>query len=362
MTMLFLGEKHRSFSVTDAYKDTHVVPIGDNVELARNAATEKEYDCIFIDIEPFIDTPEKIAAVVEAISATVQSPIVIWAVNFSPQSNAVLHLEKAGINRFVFAQFSRKQKEEIEAAVNGTSTAQPVKTVSPVSEDIDKPSTTHMSPAERPPRSIAVFGSEARIGTTTAALQLCKYLTLCGYKPCYAEVSGAYTTAAVSTYKINATGTPERVMCGKLPLFNLQKTDISAITATGFDTVVYDCGNYKQGNFNEVFALDKDKRVLVCGAKPTEYQATIDAVKTTFSGDVWYLFNFIAENEQNGIRSMMAEKGNKTLFMPSVPNPYAYSSKHNNVYGTIARVNTTAAPRAGLFKRLFSKGKRRNAK
>lgn len=108
---------------------------------------------------------------------------------------------------------------------------------------------------------IAVFGSQSRIGTTTAAIGLANWLSSVGAKVCYVE---ANKTKCLS-YLIEAYEMPKDGNCYVFDgvYYGNEKTDNEE-----FDFIIYDFGT-------EIPEEPKSVNVCLCGVKPYELPYTL---------------------------------------------------------------------------------------
>ena len=170
---------------------------------------------------------------------------------------------------------------------------------------------------------IHIAGVIPRMGTTTLALQLVRFLQESGYDACYVEMSRQdYIWGAANIYKgaalDRATG---RTTCLGIHMFGSERIDALREGNPLYDYVVCDFGNLADAAFNKQQFAGGDCGILLCGNKPNEIFRTEDALADPMFSDALTVFNFTDPSDQAEIRSMMMDKGETTDFMPYIPDP-----------------------------------------
>ena len=86
--------------------------------------------------------------------------------------------------------------------------------------------------------------------------------------------------------------------------------------------------------FNISF-LEKEQQIFVVGSKPGgEFEKTYDVIKNNFYNNVFYIYNFVAEGEQEDIKELMGEKAGVTFFAEEARDPFVFSGDMKT-YGSI---------------------------
>ncbi len=168
------------------------------------------------------------------------------------------------------------------------------------------------------PITIAVAGSQSRIGVTHLSFRICKYLKKQRRKYLYQEknISGCVGTIKNCYEEVSVT---QGVYCIEgIPMLayqNKQEPD-----PEDYQYIVKDYGCLTEENIQDY--LSEDRKLLILGAKEWELKFAENILKTTAEyKDIIYLFNFI-----NGRRfqQAMAAMDNKRCFrIPYEPNPFA---------------------------------------
>lgn len=174
-------------------------------------------------------------------------------------------------------------------------------------------------------QTIAVAGALSRIGVTTQALQIVKYLQITGYRVCYIEMNDSdYPEKVLQLYQKARRGKSGTVKFEGIPLY--KKETWREGRAGEYDFLVKDYGAVSKESFEEISFLEQDMLVLVCGVKPEEIEATEWALQKYGDACDRFLFDFVCEEERKEIRRMMMEKAANTYFMDYIPNPFSYTA------------------------------------
>lgn len=171
---------------------------------------------------------------------------------------------------------------------------------------------------------IHIAGVIPRMGTTTLALQLVRFLQESGYDACYVEMSRQnYIWGASNIYKgaamERATG---RTICLGIHMFGSDRVGSLRVGNPPYDYVVCDFGNLSDTAFDKQQFAGGDCGILLCGNKPNEIFQTEDALADPMFSEALTIFNFTDPSDQAEIRSMMMDRGETTDFMPYIPDPF----------------------------------------
>lgn len=159
-------------------------------------------------------------------------------------------------------------------------------------------------------KTIAVGGSQERIGTTTQALQLCQYLNSVGVRVCYVEKNDTgYVRDVREWYR-----------CKEKSGFAYYG-GIAMHQGLNFDHEDYDCLVIDYGaRFDRDDFESNDLLILVCGTGAGELTKTSKLLNNDYDkNNAWYLFNLVPENEDKEISGQM---GNRVIFSSYTPDPF----------------------------------------
>lgn len=172
---------------------------------------------------------------------------------------------------------------------------------------------------------IAVIGAMRRIGTTTVALQLVKYLND------QEEHAAAYLQYNNSDFITDLkeiccadvdTGKPDKITFANTDIFS-DPRKVNGIISSGYQYIVYDYGDIK--SISQSSAFEKDIIILVGGAEPDEIRAMTAAMEVFNQKNVFYFFNFTPFSDREELLDMMEGYRNKTFFLDYIPDKFCYN-------------------------------------
>lgn len=172
---------------------------------------------------------------------------------------------------------------------------------------------------------IAVIGAMRRIGTTTVALQLVKYLND------QEEHAAAYLQYNNSDFITDLKeiccadvdpAKPDKITFANTDIFS-DPRKVNGIISSGYQYIVYDYGDIK--SISQSSAFEKDIIILVGGAEPDEIRSMTAAMEVFNQKNVFYFFNFTPFSDREEILDMMEGYRNKTFFLDYIPDKFCYN-------------------------------------
>lgn len=354
--ILYIGEKHHAFFLNDICNKIEALSGGYeildsalNVKEIIAPATAKPYQHIVVDVTIFANSAEEITKALLTIQNVVNANMVIEAQGLLPKSDLMISLYNAGFKNFIRANILADKKEECIKCMTGFYEINPIPfeaeltSLNEAESEVKTPTITMESIrlAQKQKLEIGVAGCMSRIGTTTQALQIVKYLTLKGYKACYIE---ANQSGWILEYMSSRTEDEYRYT-EQIGLVSYKEMDlytnrqyIPMIKKKDYDFFIYDYGCYQEGTFEKMSFLEKNIGIIVGGIKPKELDATDQIMNDTLTqNNIYYIFSFIDTDtsDKNDILEMMDDKADHTSFAAYAANPFTYSSMRNGTYDRI---------------------------
>lgn len=172
---------------------------------------------------------------------------------------------------------------------------------------------------------IAVIGAMRRIGTTTVALQLVKYLND------QEEHAAAYLQYNNSDFITDLKeiccadvdpAKPDKITFANTDIFS-DPRKVNGIISSGYQYIVYDYGDIK--SISQSSAFEKDIIIIVGGAEPDEIRAMTAAMEVFNQKNVFYFFNFTPFSDREELLDMMEGYRNKTFFLDYIPDKFCYN-------------------------------------
>lgn len=189
-------------------------------------------------------------------------------------------------------------------------------------------------------KTIGFAGSMRRIGTTTQAIQMAKYLQLKGYKSCIVEMN----TNMYEGRDGNELSYIEKVK--DLLVTDFVDEERGVLTISGidmlykhenfndelknaYDYLIYDYGVYSDTDFNRITFLKEDIKFFVVGSEVCEIDKTYEVAQNIAYKDAKLIFSFTGEGERddvidvlNSFKTAGTLNGNRAYFADYTPNPY----------------------------------------
>lgn len=187
-------------------------------------------------------------------------------------------------------------------------------------------------------QTIAVAGCLGRIGTTTQAIQIVKYLNLMGYSACYIEVNqNGYVDRVLQSIKnIKEDKKTKRIVCDNVDMYRQQ--DIAIVNRLDYEYLIKDYGAVNETSFERISFLEQDFRIICGGIKPNEFDKVYDVLLDDIYMASGYIFTFVPNANREATLGFMEEKASCTFFADYVPDAFTYSATANIIYRTLLKL------------------------
>lgn len=355
--IVFVGSSQHGFFIEDVARKLslpyeYIAPAS-RINLQQQSifdSIQKGGTHILYDIDQYDMSPFEIAETILQIEEATQVQSIIYAPGYLPDAKALCALQQKGISYFITQTILSDQKDMLEAYLSGT--YQPAVTPNPNNE---------YSPTialKTKHKLIGLTGSMHRIGTTTHALQLVKYLNFKGYNACYIQMNDSeYLQMIKEWFEVEENEYLGEITYESVKMY-YKPESLPEIMSLDYDFYIYDYGTYHDPDFNRTSYLEKDFRIIVCGSNPVELPATYNIIKNSFYSDVFYIFNMIPESERGDILELMEEKANQTLICSSfLPDPFILHD--TSLYDTLLQIPNKPGSDSPKNKSLFKRFKRK---
>lgn len=348
-------------------------------------------DCYVFDISSFTDDEETIIRAVQNVRQATNSKTIIFAPGYMDDSRILNSFRALGINMIITEkknlgnlqlQFNdflvAEEKEDIqeqeqvmvhrEAAEKQLLEDNPQLLKLNDLEDISALSATPVDEMysfyqkkSKDTIRIAAVGSKRGIGTTTAAIQLVKYLN--GVEPgtaAYLEYNQTgYMDNLQKTYIVeNENQELESFVFKNVELY---KNPRKLTLIPKYDYLIYDYGSVEDIiDMSSVY--EKDYILLIGGAKPNsnEIGKMTMAMRLVYDQkNVFYLFNFIHEQEKEDVLEAQEDLRKKTFFLGYTPSPFILNAENSGMFYkilTMPEAEPEIEKSHKILKRIFPKG------
>ncbi len=342
MKLLYIGAAEKGLWFKEEskkyYLDYQSVEEDTRIERQINEILSiKDVKYMVFHIEQYADPADRIAEAIKRIAAVNNAKAIIYAPGYPVTSEVIVQLLRCDIRNFILGWNLSEQKDQLGKCINGYYDVHDIEGLELIEleKKEEEKEKVHF-------KNVAVVGCMPRIGTTTQALQIVKYLMLNGYKACYIEFNNhGYVDAIKEWFDVDTDPELGRVTYGSVDMFN-DLTKLKAVLKQGYDYYVYDYGERSDTGFNKVSFLERDIQIFVCGGKPSELKYTEKAIESAFYHDALYVFSFVPENDAEDIKNIMRSKKDKTFIAPLCADPFVYSN--SDIYKEMIPVEDLTVP------------------
>lgn len=293
---------------------------------------------IIYDVDEYNDDAEiLIAEILKVKKATGAVPILLTHTS-NPNNVLMIAAWENGIKRYIDASKDMTSlKEQLSLCISGYYEKEDHPGIVKVKKEQEK-----RKLLESKYRTIGVVGAIHRVGTTTQALQITKFLIAKGYKACYVEMNnrkykniieklGKGEKSYVEKTKLFYDPTSENEELGYILLDGIdmyyKPEKLASILEKEYDFYIYDYGTYTDLDFNKASYLKDNINIFVSGTGVTEMDYNIDIFSNTSYIKSKFIFSFIAENDIKNFMESMANYNvaKRSYFAKFTPNPFVLS-------------------------------------
>lgn len=298
--------------------------------------TKEGYDYIVYDTEAFIEDADVIAeSIYQIYNANGTTPIVM--VSTLNEKNAVT---RACLNKQIRDFISTgvgttaDLKEQFIKIISGFYDGNGREAVEQTEKAIQ-----NRSEIVKNVNTIGVAGACHRIGTTTQAIQIVKYLTLLKYKACLVELNeNKYENRLLSRVQKRELSFFEKTRLLMIVSNDDEKRGfikhdgvdifykpelLPDIISEGYDYIVYDYGVYTDHGFNKTSFLKDDIQIFCVAANPAEVDYVFEVAENVSYKKSKFIFSFSKENDREDLKEVFSQFGDdRAFFSDYTPDPY----------------------------------------
>ena len=354
--ILFVGKKSVGHHVPEiAGKDVDFTGEVTTIEQAKALIMKDDtYTTVIIDLSTITTDYVRIADECRNMSLASKARFIFYYLGKPERTELVSALVERGFSYFVLSSYAVQQNEQLKMCLNGMATVSPPP---PPPEEAETPEETEQENAKT--LSVSLMGCCNRIGTTTQAIQIIKFLQLMGYKACYVEANeDGFAELIGNTYESSVTD--EETKCVTYDNVDLygDPTQIGVIKSKGYNYTVWDYGVFDGSTAKTMAFLDKDLPIVVGGISPVELALMNPILQSPImASNCSYIFSFVHPNDEKEVMELMESKADSTFFARYTPDPFGYTSATNDLYGAILKINKT--PHQNKIKKHSFFGKKR---
>lgn len=351
--IIFIGSEEKGFFVEDVGRvrlQEETVYVNQETDIKEQVNEILAYGrCSYMvfDIEQYHNSAQELTEEIRKLENTNNAEVVIFAPGYSGKSEIIMCLKAIGVKYFITDVTLAEQKDIFEKCLNGYYEKNNLGAeFSADKEEKEKKEER----VQFQGRFIGVAGACHRIGTTTQAIQITKYLISKGFKACYIQLhTSDFWKEIYEWYNCS-------FIDMELGLIQFENVDIfykqeklHEVLLRDYDYFIYDFGVFTDPEFNKISFFEKHIQIIVAGFFPTEMSQTKRILENEFYKDVQYIFSFIEESEQ---KELMEElKGFRIYFSDDVRDPFVL--KNTDIYEKIIPLKEK-----GIQNRLSNKKKK----
>ena len=332
---------------------------------------------IIYDTEEFIDEADVLLEEIMRIRAANGAEPILFVLTTHVNNQVVSEAMDRGVTRFInSAATMSEQKSELIRCITRYYDANEREDLKQIRKAKD----------ERKARmgsfqTIGIMGTCHRIGTTTQAIQIVKFLQSKGYKACYVEMNEIrYPNMQLSRREKPEVSFVEKSLLTfdynrldeQMGVVNIESVDLyyqqdllPAILEKEYDFYVYDYGVYTDRDFNKTSFLKDDIKIIATGAGAVELDYTLNILQNISYDKAMLLLSFTAGEDREELLLFMDDfnAGGRCFFTGYTPNPFVLSNPQ--LYEEMLNVHAKAGPgeetlqdekRRGFFRRKKRKG------
>lgn len=299
-------------------------------------------DFVIYDVDRYINEAQEIAAEIRGLVRTIGAKPIVYMPSFLPESELVRALYDKDIRQFIFGGGSYELKEQLERNMTGFFDANERKELAEIrrlqEEEASRVLQFH---------TVGIAGAQNRVGTTTQALQIVKYLQYMGHRACYVEMNGT------KYFDMSGKDGSDRQVsfAEKYQLWTESENNKAKVTFEGVDLYfgpegisesmkqgyvyyVYDYGSVTDRDFDRTAFLKDDIQIFTGGAKQAEFDYLLRMLDIPVFLDACILLSFVPEKEEESILRLLHEyrikrgsnRHRPIMFCDYCPDPFVFSN------------------------------------
>lgn len=276
------------------------------------------YQYLSIDLSCLKDNDDDIINSIVGIKSMYDIRVIILAIGYENNNSLLGRLFAEGIYNIITATKISNQQTEILNCItsDGMQYKDALKFRMQDNEKTNQTRVVIQKQSINQTVSVGVCGALHRIGTTTQALHIAKYLSNNGYKACYIEDNGHGHMDTLSDYYNIKTSDTNFITYDDVDIF--LDSDMRQVFCNHYDFLVYDYGLFEETDIQQY--LSKDIKIICVGSNSWEAPCIIPAFKNIGEyNDTHFIFSFTSESMQKDIKKLMGKFKDKSYFSKYTP-------------------------------------------
>lgn len=362
--LIYLGNSNNRYYIEEPAKQSGCeVELGGYVSSANSMLDRViagDYDYIVVDVKDLIISPDEFKIAIEQMKIATKARVGIMGQGLSSTMRIVQSAIEGGCDNIMLSAYPRELINECEDFIQGNSNIE-IYTNS-LNEKIAAERVSKIKPLTAVNinrHTIGIAGISNRIGVTTQALQLCKYLLTKGKSVCYIEMNNSRFVDLINEFYEEAV---ESEMLGCVEYEGIEmyrKSDnVDELLSRNYEYYIYDYGYFGAESFQKTSYYEKDKKIMVCGTSPAELEKFQKYLNELYPRQISYIFSFTTEKEKEDINDIMDDKASDTYIADITPDMFVLQKKNKDNFEKIYPLEDIveeAPKKKGLFSRIKKK-------
>lgn len=367
-SILFIGSHTHGYFAEEVAKTRgyayHQIDAGADIRKMTNdilTYVHKEQlsvSIIVYDVDVFINDAKEIAAEIYGTANTINARPVVYMPSFLPESEMAKALLAKDIKSYVFSGSASSLKDQLEKNITGYFEANGRKEIEEAVR-LQEEARAHISVY----KTIGVAGTQERIGTTTQAIQIVKYLQYKGYTACYLELNqnryfdmsgrdgSVRELGFVDKYKLwTMTEDSSNVIYKGVDMYRAEQ--LTSVQKMEYDYYVYDYGNIFDRDFDRMAYLKDDIQLIVGGAKPQEFDFLEKLMCLPAYANASIILSFVPDGDRDTVLKTISDlkswsgtdEARPVIFAEYTPDPFLFTNAAE--YERLVPVEMTEQARA----------------
>lgn len=255
--LLFVGKKEKGFFTEETGEKVEYIDEALHIKDQAEAILRfnDEATVVIYDIEQYADEAKELVHWINRIEDALKIKTIIFAAGYSPQSTVCRMLWDAGVKNFIFSIYLGDQKEDLEYCLTGYYENFGYKEKRGFSFEEEDEDIEEESGEKKKTRTIGigVAGCIKRMGTTTQALQIVKYLQFIGRKAAYFQMNASNFVEAVKDAYEQVTVDEDIGLVSYANTDMYYRTDkLQEVLNLDYDYLIFDYGVAGENGFNKI--------------------------------------------------------------------------------------------------------------
>ena len=375
--VLYIGDEDTYHLFDDVARRTEseIVPFYAVTKPAQeiiNSALEDVYAMVILNVAEILSATEELSYIIKTIQSSVKTCFLIMAEGYSPKSSIIIEAAQNGVSYFMLTDVGAERNRIFVDALAGVKNVYDVldRTKSEHAEEYEnKQQAARNARANYNSISVAVASCMPRIGCTSTAIQLIKYLFYREKTACFLDFSGTgYTEKCAQYYNTDSEDYEHhRITLDGIDMYyDISAEIMSFIDLQNYDFLIYDMGNISDNPQKQTEFLQKKYRIIVTGNKPNENEALISMKNSIYKTKISYIYNFIPVADRESILEDVEATEGKCYFLPYMDEVFSLVKESVPLFNEIFLSELPVVPKEqaeegkkkkkGFFKKRNKKG------